>query len=449
MTATMRLLHTSDWHLGQTFHHYDRTAEHQRFLDWLLDTLVAEDTDLLLIAGDVFDNANPSAASQRQLYRFVTEARRRRPALAIVMIAGNHDSPARLEAPAPFLDELGVCCIGQVARLPDGTIDVARLVAPVHGPDGKPMAWCLAIPFLRPSDVPRTDAARSGAAEDANDEVNDDAADDVTPLDTDPYRCGVAALYRAALDEALRRRGPGQPVIALGHCHMRGGEASEDSERRIVVGGAEALPAGIFDPAIAYVALGHLHKAQRVGGHEHIRYCGSPLPMSFSEIHYPHQVLSGTIDGDRLSSIRAVPVPRSVKLLRVPEKPAPLDEALAALQALVLPENSGAEAADLHPYLQVRVRLDGPEPSLRSRIEEALAGKPVRLARIEVTSAAGASDDAMPLLSLDDLNRIDPAALFASLYRSRHGGEAPAPLLAALNELLHADEDNAAGAEAA
>ncbi|MBY4896619.1 exonuclease SbcCD subunit D C-terminal domain-containing protein [Cupriavidus sp. AU9028] len=438
----MRLLHTSDWHLGQTFHHYDRTAEHQRFLDWLLDTLDAEDTELLLIAGDVFDNANPSAASQRQLYRFITEARRRRPALAIVMIAGNHDSPARMEAPAPFLDGLGVCCIGQVTRLGDGAIDIGRLVTPVHGADGEVRAWCLAIPFLRPGDVPRPALPEGGSAQ---------ADAEVAPLDTDPYRAGVAALYRAALDEALRRRAPDQPVVALGHCHMRGGEASEDSERRIVVGGAEALPPGIFDPAIAYVALGHLHKAQRVGGQEHIRYSGSPLPMSFSEIHYRHQVLSGTIEGDRLQEIRAVPVPRWVPLLRVPEQPAPLDDALAALQGLSVPAPAGQEAMaeDLQPYLQVRVRLDGPEPALRSRIEQALADKPVRLARIEVSAAASGNDATAPLLSLDDLNRVDPAALFSSLYRSRHGGEAPPALLAALHELLHDDEDDTSGVEAA
>ena len=100
----MRVLHTSDWHLGHTLHGYDRAYEHQRFLDWLLDTLEAEAVDALLIPGDVFDNANPSAATQHQLYRFLTTARARMPALSIVVTAGNHDSPARLEAPSPFFE---------------------------------------------------------------------------------------------------------------------------------------------------------------------------------------------------------------------------------------------------------------------------------------------------------------------------------------------------------
>lgn len=97
----MRLLHTSDWHLGQTLHNFERGYEHQRFLDWLLDTLVMEQVDVLLVAGDVFDNANPSAASQKQLYVFLQQARARLPALQLVVVAGNHDSAGRLEAPAP------------------------------------------------------------------------------------------------------------------------------------------------------------------------------------------------------------------------------------------------------------------------------------------------------------------------------------------------------------
>ncbi len=99
----VKLLHTSDWHLGQSLNQFDRSFEHAQFLAWLLDTLVAEQVDALLIAGDVFDSSNPSAASQSQLYYFLTEARKRLPRLNIVMTAGNHDAPARLEAPAPFL----------------------------------------------------------------------------------------------------------------------------------------------------------------------------------------------------------------------------------------------------------------------------------------------------------------------------------------------------------
>ena len=249
---TMRLLHTSDWHLGQTFHNFDRDREHELFLGWLLDTLAAERADALLVAGDIFDNANPSAKSQEQLYRFLSEAKRRLPDLGIVLIAGNHDSPARLEAPSPLLDAFGVRVVGP-ARDGGGEFDPERLLVPLARGGGGIAAWCLAVPFLRPADL---------AASENNDALE---------LAEDDYVRGVRRLYRRVLEAALARREPGQALIALGHCHLAGGAVSEDSERRIVIGGSEALPAGVFDPELAYVALGHLHRAQCIGGDERLR----------------------------------------------------------------------------------------------------------------------------------------------------------------------------------
>ncbi|MCM2569111.1 exonuclease SbcCD subunit D C-terminal domain-containing protein [Janthinobacterium kumbetense] len=404
----MRLLHTSDWHLGQTLHNYERGYEHQRFLDWLLDTLVAEKVDVLLVAGDVFDNANPSAASQKQLYVFLQQARARLPALQLVVVAGNHDSAGRLEAPGPLLAAHGTHVIGHLLRDEDGQIDLERLLLPLTGADGQVQAWCLAVPFLRPGDVPKLPA---GDTQDA-------------------YLGGIALLYRQLTDLALARRQPGQAILAMGHCHMVGGEMSNDSERRIVIGGTEMLPSGIFDTAIAYAALGHLHKAQAVGGQEHIRYCGSPIPLSFAEVHYRHQVLCLDIDGEQLKDVRTIEVPRAVPLLRVPATPAPIDEVLAQLAALDVP----AAAPEAQPFLEVRVRLDAPEPGLRTRIETALDGKPVRLAKIETSSAARSS--APDNMTLDQLSQLQPDDIFRRLYLQKYGRPAPPEQLSALAELL-------------
>lgn len=396
----MRLLHTSDWHLGQTLYGFDRSYEHQRFLDWLLDRLAEERPDALLIAGDVFDNANPAASTQHQLYRFLTAARDAVPGLTIVLVAGNHDSPGRLEATAPFLVRFDATVVGQVHRDADGAIDLERLIVPLRGADGEVGAWCLALPYLRPGDVPRVEAG-------------------------DPYLEGVTALYRQTLALALARRRPGQAIIAMGHCHMVNGQVSEQSERRIVVGGAEALPVGMFDPAIAYAALGHLHLAQAVGGREHIRYSGSPLPMSFSELHYPHQVVCVDLDGEAAAAVQPIPVPRSVDLMRVPRVHAPVEEVLPLLAALSAAEMEN-RPPEAHPYLEVRVRLDAPEPGLRARIEAALADKPVRLARIDIASGARRGDDHdAPALSLAELARLAPDAVFARLCEDRIGADAP------------------------
>jgi exonuclease SbcD len=421
----MRLLHTSDWHLGQSLYDFDRSYEQQQFLDWLLGVIADERPDVLLIAGDVFDNANPSAAAQHRLNRFLTGARRVAPRLSIVMIAGNHDSPGRLEASAPFLDLFEAVVVGHVRRNAERSVDLDRLVVPLCNADGAVAAWCLAIPFLRPCDVPAVET------------------------DGDAYLEGVAELYRQALAAAQARREPGQAIVAMGHCHMANGEVSEHSERRIVVGGAEALPAGVFDPAIAYAALGHLHLAQKVGGCEHIRYSGSPLPMSFAEIHYPHQIVCVDLDGEALAAIRAIPVPRSVELIRVPATHAPVEEVLPLLERLDLPAMIGCPP-DAHPYLEVRVRLDAPEPALRARVEAALAGKAVRLARIDPSSA---QTDASPgaAISLGDLERLAPETIFARLCEQKIGGE-PAErdaLLAALKAaFVELATDPAEGASA-
>jgi DNA repair protein SbcD/Mre11 len=405
----LRFIHTSDWHLGQTLHNFERSLEHQHFLDWLIETIENEKVDGLLISGDIFDNANPSAASQKQFYRFLQQAKVRVPHLNIVIIAGNHDSPGRLEAPGPLLEILDASVIGFVPRMADGMIDLARLVVPMKNREGHIAAWCLAIPFLRPGDVPRVDT------------------------DGDPYMEGIALLYRQVLDYALALRQPGQAIIALGHCHMVGGEISQESERRIIIGGAEALSARIFDSAIAYAALGHLHLAQSVGKQQHLRYCGSPIPMSFAEVNYLHQVLRVDLDGETATDITALPVPRVIDLLRVPKQPAPLDEVLIALAALNLPANDDPQR---YPYLQVRV-LKGVEPSLhvRARVEAALDGKPVRLAKIETTSTPKIVTDTTTE-SLDQLERLQPEDIFNRLYRSKYDNDTPTELRAAFADLI-------------
>lgn len=405
----MKLLHTSDWHLGQSLNQYDRSFEHGQFLAWLLDTLEAEEIDALAIAGDVFDNTNPSAASQTQLYQFLTQARQRVPHLGIVLTAGNHDSPGRMEAPAPFLSLFDATVVGQIGHAAAG-VDWDRLVVPLKNHEGQVAAWCIAMPFLRPSDVPRLEDV-------------DDA-----------YMAGIGSLYANAYAFALSKRTSGQAIIALGHCHITGGKVSEDSERRIVIGGSEALSVNVFDPGIAYVGLGHLHLAQKVGGDPTRRYCGSPLPMSFSEIDYPHQVVVVEFDGERVATTREIRIPRSVELLRIPKRPAPLDEVLVQLKALSLSELPEA----LWPYLQVRVQLTQPEPSLRAQIESALAGKPVRLVRIETTAAQVGEVQAVPLVSIDELSNLAPTGFFERLYQHRFGESPPPDLMAAFTELVNA-----------
>ncbi len=398
----MRLLHTSDWHLGHLLLDLPRDREHQAFLAWLLDVLVSEEIDALLVTGDVFDAGNPPAAAQAAWYGFLAEAHRRRPAMTTVVIAGNHDSPGRLSAPSPLMAGVRAHVVGALPRGADGALELERVVVPLPRADGSVAAWAVAVPFLRPGDL----------------------ADDTPDA--------VRAVYDEAMAAARARRAPGQAIVAMGHLHLSGGETSWMSERRVTVGGVEALDGRGFGDDVAYVALGHLHKAQRVGP-EHVRYAGSPIPLAMGEADYAHQVVVVELDGERAVDIRGLRVPRVVELRRVPPRAAPLADVLAAIDAL--DDVRPGDDRELAPYVEIRVRLDGPEPRLRTVIEQALRGKFARLVKIspELTGDGRALADAPPPESLAEL---DPREVLRRRWRRDHQGEVPPAVMAAFEQLL-------------
>ena len=406
----MRILHTSDWHLGHTLHGVTRDFEHEAFLAWLLDLLEERETDALVVAGDVFDSANPPASAQRLLYRFLADARRRCPDLDVVVVAGNHDSASRLEAPRPLLDGLGIHVAGALARRDSGDLDMTRLLVPLRGRSGEVEAWCLAIPFLRPADLWAVDAAAG-----------------------DPLIEGVRAVYSEAAERAAERLVAGQALVATGHLYMVGGEVSELSERKILGGNQHALPADLFGPGVAYAALGHLHLAQRVAGRETVRYSGAPLPLSLDEGSYPHQVVEVEFDGERAIRVEPLRVPRVVDILTVPgPEHAPLEAVLEALAALDLDADL---APQRWPYLEVRVRLERPEPGLRVMVEQALAGRPARLLKISPmhTGTRRALADVLPARPLQE---ITPDEVFRRRYAQRYEGAPSAALLDAYHALV-------------
>lgn len=403
----MRLFHTSDWHLGQTLHGQERDFEHACFLEWLLGQLKLRQPDALLIAGDIFDTVNPPVKAQERLYDFIVQAHEQQPKLTIVMIAGNHDSGSRIELPAPLMRSLRTHALGRVQWLDEGELDSERLLIPLTNAKGKVAAWCLALPFLRPAEV-------TGA------HLGDD------------YLRGIAQVHEKLIAAALQRRKNGQALIAVSHAHMAGGSISEDSERSLIIGNAEALPARLFAPEISYVALGHLHKPQKVNREERIRYSGSPIPLSFSEIGYQHQVLEIELDGAKLASVESRLVPRAVHLQRL--GPAPLAEVLEQLAEL--PVVDLLDDPQRQPWLEIRVRLDEPLPDLRAQLESALHGKAVRLVRIAAEYAGNgrsADDSSADLL---ELGQLTPHELFSRAWEQAYGNAVDEQTLADFALLL-------------
>lgn len=401
----IRILHTADWHLGQTFFGYDRTDEHEHFLQWLAEVIETNEIDALLVAGDVFDVSNPSAASQRMFYRFIRRVTAENPLLQLVIVAGNHDSAARLEAPLPLLRELHTEIKG-VVRRQDGEIDYDDLIVPLHNRQGTVEALCMAVPFLRQGDYPAVVTTGN------------------------PYAEGVRELYSCLLKRVWERRTEGQAVVAMGHLQATGAEIAErDFSERTVIGGLECISPDAFGEQIAYTALGHIHKSQRISGRENVRYAGSPLPMSFAEKHYRHGVVMVTLDEGWAVEIKKLEAPLLVPLLTVPAAgAAPPDSVLAELRELPEPEREA-------PYLEVKVLLDEPEPMLRQQIEGELANKRYRLSRIvsvyRTANPTFAEEEATEV----GLKEMSPLQIVQSTFERTYQTEMPTELVGLFQEV--------------
>lgn len=400
----MKILHTADWHLGHQLHGHERRFEHDSFLDWLADTILERQIDALLVAGDLFDTANPPASAWQQLYGFLARLRAELPHLDMVLIGGNHDSPSKLDAPHELLRAFDLHLIGSISRDAEGRLETERLLVPLRGKDGKVAAWCAAVPFLRSSDL------RVEQLEEGQDRLIE----------------GVRQVYAKVLADGRARCEPGQALIAMGHAYLAAGQLSELSERRVLGGNQHALPADIFAEA-DYTALGHLHLAQSPAPGVH--YSGSPLPLSLAEANYNHQVLEVTLEHGKLAGLERIPVPRAVEMIRLPESS--IDEALDAIAALSLPDLPG----EAQPFLEVRLLLPKPEARIRERVLAAMAGKPVRLARIS-TRYQGSGQGLADGTNRRRLDEISPTEVFRLCYQRQFEGEPAPELIASFEEIL-------------
>lgn len=283
----MKILHTSDWHIGRALYGRKRYEEFEQFLDWLIRCIENEGVEALLVAGDVFDNGTPSNRALELYYRFlcrVAGAGCRH----VVVTAGNHDSPSLLNAPREVLRFLNVHVVGCMA---EDAADELIILNDVHG---KPELIVCAVPYLRDRDIRRAEAG----------ETFEDKGRKLVDGIRDHYRdVGKAAVARRA------EFGGELPVIAMGHLFTSGGQTIEgDGVRELYVGTLGQVRADIFPDCFAYLALGHLHVAQRVSGSELRRYSGAPLPMSFGEAGQTKIVIALNVDANGVT-VQEIAVP--------------------------------------------------------------------------------------------------------------------------------------------
>lgn len=406
----MRLLHTADWHIGQTLNGWSRDAEHKAWLDALALVIEEEEVDVLLIAGDIYDGINPSGASQKILYEALRHFKDLRPELVTIISSGNHDPAGRLEAPSAILEGLDVHVVASMKMIGE-EIDIKGHMIPLKSSDGT-CAWVCAIPFLRAADLPGLSFNQEEGRG--------------SPI--------VEAARRLHLDMARKAREVADdlPIIAMGHLHCYGATESDQdgpsAERRILIGGEHALPEDVFPEAFDYVALGHLHRPQTLGAGR-IRYSGSCFPLSASEITHSHGVTLVDLNAGRFH-IRHHVIPRPVEMLRFPEVGemtlSGLGEALEELDV----------DPDLHPELQpfvyVNLTADGPASVLLADAEKLIAQYPLRTAGLRVRRATITQEVEAPV-SLDETT---PEDLFQEAFRRVNGMSPEARHIAAFREAM-------------
>jgi exonuclease SbcD len=379
----MRILHTSDWHLGQHFMGKSRQAEHQALIDWLLAQVDQHAVDAVLVAGDIFDTGTPPSYA-RELYSQLV-VRLHGAGVALLLLGGNHDSVAMLGESRALL----ACLSSTVVAAADDPVAQVKIL-PLRGGNGEAGCIVCAIPFIRPRDVMQSQAGQS-------------AEDKQQTLQT-----AIQAHYSAVFDAACTRReqleaelGRSLPLIATGHLTTVGASVSE-SVREIYIGSLAAFPTTAFPPA-SYIALGHIHQPQKVGGLNHIRYSGSPIPLSFDEASQQKEVLLVDLDATGLRAITPLLVPRFQQLIAVSGNLAVLAEAIRTAAAV------GSFACPV--WLEVMVAEDDYLSDLPARIEALTEGLPVEVLRIRRERGNAAARLAAE--ASETLDELSPHDVFA------------------------------------
>jgi exonuclease SbcD len=369
----MKILHTSDWHLGQKFLYNDRIEEHELALQWLLDTINEQEVEGLIIAGDIFDIGNPPNYARRMYYRFLTDVLKTS-CRHVAIIGGNHDSPSMLHAPKEILEALSITVVGAT------TEDLQDEIIEWKSADGQLEAVIAAVPFLRDRDVKYSTAGESGLSR------------------VEHVREGIKKHYKDIGQLVEDKYGDQNiPKIVTGHLYATGAAASAKQDN-IYIGDIENISASQFPAIFDYVALGHIHRPQIVGGLDKVRYSGSIIPLSFSETKDEKSVsLLSFVDGVLTTTQLPIPVFRRLKTIE-----GSLEEVEKRLLAFSSKEREG-----LSPWVEVMVETDKMIPQLDRHLRKLVEDREVEILKIKVRNQylSLSAQELSP--ELDDLEVID------------------------------------------
>ncbi len=413
----MKIICTSDWHLGNLFKSYDRLPEHEHFLRWLLDQIDEQQPDALLVAGDVFDNGNPSGKAQSVYYKFLADATQHCPAMRIIITAGNHDSASRLEAPRELLTHHHVEVRGNVLRhwvtdadgQGDWQFDYDDLLIPITGQAGD-HAVVLAVPYLR-SDVVR-DASYSRGVKN--------------------FLCALTARAHELYHDV--------PLVMMAHMYATGSEIdSSDPSEKIIIGGLEQVDMKGWADHPDYLTCGHIHKRQHIWGTNWARYSGSVFPMSFAERDYTHGVDLVTLtDGHRPKVEQLVYTPQHQLVVLPDDKETLTPAKLKRLINKVLPDRTEGRIDASAPYVMLKVAQKKFSSDEIHELEELVSQKNAILCGIQkFLPQINANDAQQPVLkSIDDILNSDPMPILQQTFQTQKGHELNERQKSMLNEII-------------
>lgn len=399
---SLRILHTSDWHLGKLLYNQSRYEEFAKFLDWLIETLTLYQVDVLIVAGDIFDTMTPSNRAEHLYHHFLATAFKNH-IQHIVVVAGNHDSPTSLQKTKEVLGVLNTHVIGSVSQ--DKSDELIMLTDDA----GIPSAIVMAVPYIRDRDV------RSGIDASSIHQKNQLLLEGVAD-----YYQSLANLAKDKQQAVYHTHQKTIPIIATGHLYAAGAAVSstDDGMRDIQIGTLGQISSQIFDDAIDYVALGHIHAAQKVGQKNHIRYSGSPIAMGFGEIGRHKQVLIVDLPLNKSTQTSTPPkddlfhsTNQDNDAICVHSLPVPIFHSLARIcgdMAFIASAIDTLKAHDEPIWLEIEYVGDTLITNLKQQIVDLLEGSSI--AAISIKNKAtyqGSLKSNTPTLNLEELDEMD------------------------------------------
>lgn len=378
----MKILHTSDWHLGQVFKNQNRYEEHQLFLDWLVEQLRLEVYDCLIIAGDLFDVGNPPTEATKQYFNFLIQASQTS-LKQIIIIAGNHDFTSTIDAPKELLQAMNIKVVGSLKADPEGGV--------VELKDSQGLeAKIFCAPYLRAGDLSS---------------IQEDESIDAS------IRRSIKECYQEGLKLLNEDQYTGIK-IATGHLYAAGSDV-QDSVRDIQIGKEGRVGVESFGEGYDYVALGHIHKSQRVAQQDHIRYCGSPIPLSFSEYEDQKYLLEVNWNSTSEREIREIAIPKFRDLKRVNGSRA---DVFAQIKKIAKEDKSQEK---LNSWIEVILPEEVPDPYLADEIREQASQLGLRVFGVQMTK--GVTSQALEIHQ--DLNSLEPVDVLNFIIENREDKE--------------------------